>query len=426
VAIVHVVGSTDKLEYPKDHVLYQTQGYLSDLRVSPDGWRVAFMEHPVKWDDRGYVKIVDRDGGPPTTLAGDFWGEQGLAWSRDGTTVYFSATTVAMGDYLPWAVSSSGRRAPRQVLSGAGSLYVQDIAGADGHGQWLVTRHDWSQSIRALIPGATEEREFSWGNNVSGPTLSRDGKTLLFMDSNPEAGWNYRIGVRATDGSPAVSLGKGSPWGFSPDERWVLASVFSPPGLVRYPIGVGASVPVDHGSLERVGSAGWIDDTHVWICGNEKGRAARCYLQNIAGGPLKTLTPEGLDVALVSPDGKFIAVSSGTLDSATRIMPFTGGDPRPVPGLLAGDLVFAWTRDSKALLVQTADLPAQLDRLDPAAGTRTHIRSIAHPDRAGGLNLRVNSVLEDGRFYAYGYRRELATLYVVTGCRWETMSAPCR
>ncbi|MBE3073716.1 MAG: hypothetical protein IMZ75_02040 [Actinobacteria bacterium] len=305
-------------------------------------------------------------------------------------------------------------------------MYVQDIAGADGHGQWLVTRHDWSQSIRALIPGATEEREFSWGNNAYWPTLSRDGKMLLFGDGNAEAGLNYGVSVRATDGSPAVSLGKGSQWGFSPDERWVLASIFSPLGLVRYPIGVGASVPVDHGSLERVGSAGWIDDTHVWICGNEKGRTARCYVQDIAGGPLKTLTPEGLDVALISPDGKLVAVSAGTLDSATRIMPSTGGDPRPVRGLLAGDRVVAWTKDSKALLVQTTDLPAQLERLDPDAGIRTHIRSIAPPDRAGALHVKVNSVLDDGRSYAYGYRRELATLYVVTGCRWETMSAPCR
>jgi hypothetical protein len=107
-------------------------------------------------------------------------------------------------------------------------------------------------------------------------------------------------------------------------------------------------------------------------------------------------------------------------------MPFTGGDSRPVRGLLAGDRVVAWTRDSKALVVQTTELPAQLERLDPAAGTRTHLRSIAPPDRAGALDAQVHSVLEDGRFYAYGYRRDLATLYVVTGCRWETMNAPCR
>jgi hypothetical protein len=384
------------------------------------------MEHPVKWDDRGYVKVVDRTGGPPTTLAGEFWGEQCLAWSPDGAAVYFSAPAVGGADYLLWAVSPSGRQAARQVLSGAGSLYVQDIAGAEGRGQWLVTRQDWSQSIRALLPGATEEREFSWGNNAYRPTLSRDGKMLLFGDGTAEAGSNYGVSVRATDGSPAVSLGKGSQWGFSPDERRVLASTFSPLALVTYPIGVGTPVSVDYGSLERVGSAGWIDDTHIWICGNENGRSARCYLQDINGGPLKTLTPEGLDVALVSPDGKLVAVSSGTLDNATRIMPFTGGDPRPVRGLLAGDRVVAWARDSKALLVRTADLPAKLDRLDPVAGTRTHLRSLAPPDRAGAMDLGVTSVLDDGWSYAYSYRRELATLYVVTGCRWETMKAPCR
>jgi len=42
------------------------------------------------------------------------------------------------------------------------------------------------------------------------------------------------------------------------------------------------------------------------------------------------------------------------------------------------------------------------------------------------MGLGVTSVLDDGRSYAYSYRRELATGYVVTGCRWETMSAPCR
>jgi hypothetical protein len=301
---------------------------------------------------------------------------------------------------------------------------AQDIALKDG--QWLVARQDSRSSIRALIPGATEEREFSWGNNVNRPTLSRDGKTMLFNDLSPEAGLNYRIGVRATDGSPAVSFGEGVPWGFSPDGRWVLASIFSPLRLVRYPIGVGAPVSVDHGSLERVGSAGWIDDTRVWICGNEKGRTARCYVQNIVGGPLKTLTPEGLDVALFSPDGKLVAVSSGTLGGVTRIMAVPGSDPRPVRGLLAGDRVVAWAHDSKALLVQTSDVPAQLERLDLAAGIRTPIRSFAPPDRVGALMLQMTSVLDDGRYYAYRYRRRLSTLYVVTGCSWETMSAPCR
>ena len=34
--------------------------------------------------------MVDKKG-KVTTLAGEFWGEEGLAWSRDGATIYFAA-----------------------------------------------------------------------------------------------------------------------------------------------------------------------------------------------------------------------------------------------------------------------------------------------------------------------------------------------
>ena len=58
-AIVHDLGTKDRLEYPIGTVLYETAGYLSDPRVSPDGTRVAFMDHQARFDDRGWVKIVD-------------------------------------------------------------------------------------------------------------------------------------------------------------------------------------------------------------------------------------------------------------------------------------------------------------------------------------------------------------------------------
>jgi Tol biopolymer transport system component len=54
-AIIHVVDGHDQLEYPIGKVLYRFSGYLSDPRVSPDGTVVAFMEHPLPGDDRGYV-----------------------------------------------------------------------------------------------------------------------------------------------------------------------------------------------------------------------------------------------------------------------------------------------------------------------------------------------------------------------------------
>ena len=45
-AIVRSVNGSDRLEFPAGKVLFETPGYVSDLRVSPDGQRVAFFEHP--------------------------------------------------------------------------------------------------------------------------------------------------------------------------------------------------------------------------------------------------------------------------------------------------------------------------------------------------------------------------------------------
>ena len=56
------MDNRDQIEFPIGHVVSQTAGYFSDPRVSPDGTLLAFMEHPVKFDNRGSVKVVDRNG----------------------------------------------------------------------------------------------------------------------------------------------------------------------------------------------------------------------------------------------------------------------------------------------------------------------------------------------------------------------------
>src|SRR6185369_9417258 len=72
-AIIRSVNGSDRLEFPAGKVLVETTGYLSDLRVSPDGTRVAFFEHPAKFDDRGSVAVVDL-AGKKTTLSDGYSG----------------------------------------------------------------------------------------------------------------------------------------------------------------------------------------------------------------------------------------------------------------------------------------------------------------------------------------------------------------
>src|SRR5262249_26314796 len=61
-AVSHYVGGSCRLEYPIGHVIYEARAWVSDVRVSPDGRLVAFLDHPQLGDSDGTVRVVDRDG----------------------------------------------------------------------------------------------------------------------------------------------------------------------------------------------------------------------------------------------------------------------------------------------------------------------------------------------------------------------------
>ncbi len=157
-AIIRMADGKDRLEFPIGKVLYETAGYLSDLRVSPRGDRIALFEHPAQWDDRGSVIVVDR-AGKRTFLSGDYWGEEGLAWSRTGDEVLFTASTAGQAQTL-YGVDLSGHG--RVALSSAGGLTMHDVSRT---GRWLVTRDDILSEISVLAPGASAERDLSWLDN---------------------------------------------------------------------------------------------------------------------------------------------------------------------------------------------------------------------------------------------------------------------
>jgi len=82
-AIVRRANRKVQLEYPEGKVIYATAGYIDYVRVSPSGKEVAFAEHPVYGDDRGWVSFVDETGNHKQ-LTREFGTIQGLAWSRAG------------------------------------------------------------------------------------------------------------------------------------------------------------------------------------------------------------------------------------------------------------------------------------------------------------------------------------------------------
>jgi len=432
-AIAHDMGALDRLEYPIGTVLYETAGYVSDLRVSPDGTRVAFMDHPVRDDDSGWVKFVDA-AGKVVTLAGEFVGEEGLAWSPDGTSLLFGAYSSVRqgagveiaGEVISQVVSQvetvslahPGRWSPAPTSGGDFSIY--DVA-ADG--RWLVTRDDTRWGVVARGSGQTAERDLSWLTQSACGSLSADGRRLVFSDVL--AGPNYGVVWRTTDGSRITRLGEGRSFGFSPDDKWALALINTPSHLVVYPMGTGDAIHLNRGPLERIQAAAWFPDSRsVLVVGNEPSRPTRAYRQDIAGGVPRPLLPEGVIPTyagsqafnVVAPDGQRVVARDS--NGVWNLCPIDGGAPRPVAELNPSDAVLGWSADGRSLYVfRVGDVPARIDVVNLVMGRRAPFKELGSADRTGLIAVVPTWLADDGRQYAYSYIRWLSTLFLVSGAK---------
>ena len=408
-AVIHEVDGKDRLEYPIGTVLFESVGYLSDVRISPKGDRVAFMEHPIKYDDRGVVGTVDLHG-KHQVLTNEYWGMQGLAWSGRGERIVFGGSMDA-GFYQLHSVDLSSH--DRLILPSAGTLIMHDVASS---GRWLIARDDDISRLFVKPPGVAAEQDYSWLDNTGGARLSGDGTLVVFDDASRDAGATYRTMLRKTDGSPAVALGAGFPKMISHDKRWVLSVVLTvPPQLMLYPVGPGETRRLDHGELVSYTDALFFPGgSTLLICGNEPGHAARCYVRPLSGGALHAITPEGTSPgATISPDGRTVLARTA---AGYSLYPLDGGTPRAVPTLSPDDDVVRWSPDGRSLwVIRDGRVPLRVEQLDLVTGRRTTMMMLEPANRAGIVELNGLALADDPRVYAYTSVARVAQLFVVTG-----------
>ena len=412
-AIVQDVGGRDRLEYPIGTLLHETAGWISMVRVSPDGERVAFSDHPLRGDIRGWIKAVDRVG-RVVNLAGEYAAQYGLAWSPAGTSVVFSASTGDLDQPLwvrrVYSVPASGGAPAELLLDAPGGLHVNDV---NARGDLLAGRSDIGTGIMVQRPGAPREQNLSWMSGSFAPTLSRDGSLVAFQREVGGAGGGSDILLRKTDGSPALRVGQGNVLGLSPDGSKVLALTGTPGSLVVYPTGTGERTVLSKGPIETYLPVGrWFPDgERILTCGSESGRGSRCYEQRAGGSP-KAVTPEGLVGAALSVDGRLLLGQDS--NRTWQIVDLASGMLRPAAGLQPTDVVAGWSSDGSAVFVaRVPQVPARLERVNLQTGVRTFIRELAPPDRAGVSLVIPTSIIDDARGYAYFYVRDVATWYVV-------------
>jgi Tol biopolymer transport system component len=409
-AIVHDVNGKDRLEFPPGKVLCETGGYFSNPRFSRKGDRIAFFEHPIKFDDRGLVGVVDL-AGKKTVLSEGYWGLEGLAWSSNGEEVLYSGG-AAYSSFTIYAVNLAGKR--RAALQSAGGLTIQDVT---SDGRWIASRDDHYREMPVLAPGQDRERDLSWLDLSYPVSLSPDGKTLLFTEENDSMGPNYSACLRQTDGSPVLRLGEGTASDLSRDGSWALAVIPTPPQqLVLYPTGAGQPRKLERGGLVSYESAQLFPDgKSILACGHEEGHGVRCYVQSVAGGKPRPVTPEGTSDGLVSPDGRLYLVSARS--GGLLLYPAGGGDPRPVPGATPEDGAVRWSADGRSILVAGLEVPLSIARLDIATGRREPFRTLGPSDLTGAVQIGPLAISEDGKSHAYACRRMASHLFLVNGAR---------
>ncbi|MBA3639635.1 MAG: PD40 domain-containing protein, partial [Acidobacteria bacterium] len=406
-AVIRSEGGRTRLEFPIGTVLYETSGWLSSPRFSSAGDRIAFHEHPLHHDDRGWAAIVDVATRAKRNLVSEQSTLQGLAWTPDGREVCYAVTTTIRCV----AIDS---QAVRLVVRGAPRLVLHDIA---SDGRILAAAYTLRSTVMAGQFGG-RETDLSW-QDVSIPVdFSPDGRSLLFGDIG------YGVNVRPMDGGPPVRLGDGIAAEFSPDGRSVLALMAGEPTRVNVmPAGPGTTQTLARGQIETHSWAAWMPDgRRVVLSGNEPGRGSRLYLQSLDGGDPLAFTGEGVHLAPyrarpVSPDGR-VVIAIGP-DRLPALYPIDGGAPTAIPAL-GGDLrPMGWTDTPDAIYASERTLGhlARVFRVDLTTGRRQPLGELGLRDPAGSPLLTQSFLSRDGRHYAYHAMRAPSDLFLIDGVR---------
>jgi len=409
-AVSHFTNGRYQLEFPIGNVVYTTGGWITHLRVSPDGRMVAFLDHPIFGDDRGSAAVVDR-AGKKRTLSGEYESTQGLAWAPSGNEVWFTGSERGSARALQAATLAGGIRTVDRT---PGNLMLGDI-GKDG--ALLLVHDNGRRGIIGLGVGETRERDLSWLDWSQPLALTDDGKTLLISEQGDGGGPGYSVYLRKTDGSPAVRLGGGDAQALSPDGQWVLAQRLNPAPaqLILLPTGAGDAKTVTNDALTHLAGRFMPDGKRIVFAGFATGRQPRVYIQDLEGGTAKPVTPEGVatSLLLVSPDGSQIVAQR-------KLYPIAGGDPLPIAGLDPLDSVVRWTTDGRGLYVRrTLDSRSvEIARFDLATGKRTPLRQITPlPEAAGMGGIGQLLITPEATSYVYGYGITMSDLYLVKGLR---------
>ncbi|MGA2369847.1 MAG: protein kinase [Candidatus Korobacteraceae bacterium] len=408
-AVVRSVGNRQRLEFPIGKVLFESLGWINDIRIAPDGAHIAFLEHTLAPDDQGRVVMIDVEG-HSRVLTPIYSSSHGLAWTPDSKEIWHCESLQGEEGGL-YAVNLAGQT--RVILRSPIELQIQDISSSR---MVLLESVRYEIEIGVKHPGDKTALALQGGITDLGG-ISPDGQQIV---TSRFLGEDYKVFVRDTKGSAPVMLGEGFGSGITPDGKMVAGMRSSDPHkLLLYPTGAGDQRAIDLGDLNSASSSNEngvtfsTDGRSALLSAYNPQKEMRDYLIDMHTGRVTPATPAGSKDGKLSPDGTRIV----TLNLATQkpvLVDVASGKTSDIPGLDDHDAVIGWSSDSHSLFVWDQELPVRLFAVDLATGRRQLVQSVEPTSTVGSMYARL-VVSSDGKTVAYRLRRGLYAIYLADG-----------
>jgi hypothetical protein len=422
-AITRTDGGRARVEYPPGRTLYETAGALAAVRISPDGKRVAFIEHPVRGHLESRVGVVDAVGAATFRGRPKVW-IRSIAWSADGREVWF---TYSGWGQSPHAEAPSGWSLGAVTLSGRERLLLRlpdtfRVLAVSARGNALLSIDQLRRETVGRLAGDLEERDLAFRDGTFLLDIAHDGRTILFADRDTRYGRVTAYLRRAAEAQP-VRLEQGEPHSLSPDGTWVTLYAQGRETLRLIPTGAGDAVTLPMGTIDRYYNSRWLPDgRRLLVAAQEKDRPKRLFLQDVPSGLPRPVTPEGVMnmYPAISPDGMWVAAGLEQKSALQSAWPLGGGEPRPLRGLVPGDWVVRWSDDGRFVFAYDPGRvypPWPVVRVDLETGRREVWKELTPPGASGATQLLRVHVTPDGRSYGYTFERAQSDLYLVSGLR---------
>ena len=396
-----------RVEYPIGKVLLETDDWLSDIRVSPDGKYVAIFKHPpLQQDDRGVVVILDREG-KQKVVSREWEALEGMAWRPDGKEVWYSG--AESGDsYCIRAATLNAQE--RTVYCGTSGTRVHDISPA---GRSLVSTQEQRTTMASIERGSKEEKVLQTLGMGLDPKVTPDGAEVVSTDPSERGGTDYSVyAQKLSGGSPVRIAGGGYGSDVSNDGKYVLVGMpGDSKGRVQIvPVGAGETKTVEWAGFQVSGANWFPDGKHILLFGGPSGKSLGLYEADDTGSPPKLLVNEVPGWADVMPDGEnLLLVRDGYFVQRS----LKDGSEKKLRPLQSGETPIDWAKDPRHIYTQTVGPEEiRIDKTDIDSDKR-EVWQVIQPKNQYGMMLDVlhGSITPDGKWILVNYRTQVGAFY---------------